>query len=220
MLDVRRKIEGATCRNYKNYSSRNSLSDLHDTSWDKADTCLTVDDAWTSFEKNFITIADRHAPMCSKRVRSNTLPWINDHIRGLIMQRNFHHKKAQKSGSSNEWNIYRSLRNEVSTCIRKAKETYYSNLIVDNKSNSRKLWSVIKSAIGTKVKSTQIQSLEVDGSDTSCPKTISTSFASFFKTIVSNVRQTLPDVDVLPVLSSQPRTDIQFKYQRCLCASS
>ena len=55
------------------------------------------------------------------------------------MQRNFHHKKAPKSGSSNEWNIYRSLRNEVSTCIRKAKETYYSNLIVENKSNSSKL---------------------------------------------------------------------------------
>lgn len=106
------------------------------------DMCLTVDDAWTSFKDNFIKSADRHAPMCSKRVRSNTLPWINDHIRGLIMQRNFHHKKAQKSGSSNEWNIYRSLRNEVSTCIRKAKETCSSNLIVENKSNSSKLWSV------------------------------------------------------------------------------
>lgn len=74
-------------RSYKNYSSSNFLCDLHDTSWENVDMCFTVHDAWTSFKDTFIKIADRHAPMSSKRVRSNTLPRINDHIRGLMQRK-------------------------------------------------------------------------------------------------------------------------------------
>ena len=56
-----------------------------------------------------------------RRVRSNRLPWMTDQIRALITQRNFHHKKAQKTGSSYDWQEYRSLRNRITVTI---KETY------------------------------------------------------------------------------------------------
>ena len=76
---------------------------LHSASWDVINTSLTVDEARTSFKDIFVTIADRHAPTRTRGVRYNTLPWMTDQIRALITQRNFHHKKAQNTGSSYDW---------------------------------------------------------------------------------------------------------------------
>ena len=156
-------IKTIKCRSYKNYSAPNFVRDLHSASWDVINTSLTVDEAWTSFKDIFVTIADRHAPTHTRRVRSNTLPWMTDHIRALITQRNFHHKKAQKTGSSYDWQEYRSVRNRITVTIKETKRAYYSNLIQENKNHSSKLWSAIKSAIGSNVKASQNQSLLIDG---------------------------------------------------------
>ena len=69
------------------------------------------------------------------RIRSSTLPWLNEDIRNLIKERNFNHKKAQKSGSCNDWATCRAIRNQVVSQIRDAKRNYYTNLIEENITN-------------------------------------------------------------------------------------
>ena len=130
---------------------------------------------------------------------------MTDQIRALITQQNFHHKDVKKTGSSYDWQEYRSLRNKITVTIKETKRPYYSNLIQKNKRHSSKLWSVIKSEIG----SDQIQSLEIDGEDITDPKQISASFVSFFKSIIANLRQTLP-VSAVPLCSPQLQTGAQF----------
>ena len=93
--------------------------------------------------------------------------------------------------------------------IKETKRAYYSNLIQENKNHSSKLWSAIKSAIGSDVKASQIQSLEIDGEDITDPKQISASFASFFKSIIANLRQTLP-VPAVSLCSPRLLTGAQF----------
>ena len=88
-----------------------------------------------------------------KRVRANTLPWLTEEIRTTIKERDYHHKKTQKSGSLNEWFTYRKLRNKTTTLIRESKRTYYSNLITENKKDSNKLPKTLKSVISTDKKS-------------------------------------------------------------------
>jgi hypothetical protein len=63
---------------------------------------LTVEESWVSFKE---TLIDKHAPTCIKRVCGNTLPWINNEIRTLILKINFHLKKAKKVqlSSINDW---------------------------------------------------------------------------------------------------------------------
>ena len=46
---------------------------------------------------------NKHAPLSMKRVRANTQPWLTEEIRTTMKERGYHHKKAQKSGSLNEW---------------------------------------------------------------------------------------------------------------------
>ena len=132
-------IKTIKCQSYKNYSVPNFIRDLHSASWDLVSTSLTVDEAWTSLKDIFVITADRHARMHATRVHSSMLPWMTDQIKALITQRNFHHKKAQKIGSSYEWHEYRSLRNKIAVAIKEAKRVYYSNLIQENKNHSSKL---------------------------------------------------------------------------------
>ena len=80
---------------FRQSSAPNFVRDLY--SWDIINTSLTVDEAWTSFKDIFVTIADRHAQTRTRRVRSNKLPRMTDQMRALITQRNFPHKKAQKT---------------------------------------------------------------------------------------------------------------------------
>ena len=122
--------------------TENFIADLHSTPWDGVDTSLTVNESWSCFKDTLVKISNKHAPTYTRRIRSNTLPWVTPQIRSLIVQRNFHHKKALKSGSDRDWSSYRDLRNRVTSSIREAKKLYYSKLIEENESDSSKLRSL------------------------------------------------------------------------------
>lgn len=175
--------------------------------WETVDTSFTVEVAWTSFRDTLINTTDKHAPMRTRRVRSNALPWLMDELRALIMQRNFHHKKALKSGSESDWQVYWSLRNLVTSRIRQAKKHYYSNLIEENKNDSRKLWKAIKYAISTHVCSSQVQSLMIDGEDITDPASISAGFGTFSSSIIAQWRQALPSTPC-PFISQCPEGNL------------
>lgn len=131
----RGEIKTARCRRFNNYSSQTFADDLHSASWENIDTSLTVSNAWMAFKRTFMDIADKRAPFMTMRIRSSTLPWLNEDIRNLIKERNFNHKKAQKSGSYDDWATCRAIRNQVVSQIRNAKRNYYTNLIEENITN-------------------------------------------------------------------------------------
>ena len=171
-------------RNFKHYSSENFVTDLHEASWEKVDTSLTVDEAWIAFAETLNATADKHAP----------LPWLTCEIRELMRKRDFHHKRAQKQKSTEEWVKYKELRNKTTRFIRNAKQDYYSNLIEENKKNSSKLWKTLKSVIATKSKTSTIESLETDSGVIQEPKKISQSFAKYFSTAIAKLRQRMTSV--------------------------
>lgn len=184
----RGEINTVRCRRFNNYSSQTLADDLHSASWKNIDTSITINEAWMPFKRTFMKIADKHAPFMTMRIRSSTLPWLNENIRNLIKVRNFYHKKAQKSGFCNDWAIYRAIRNKVVSQIRYAKRNYYSNLVEENKNDSRKLWNAMKSAISSGTRSSQIV---VDGYNITEHKMLSSHLAPFFKTIIGNLREGL-----------------------------
>ena len=192
-------IKTVKCRNFKDYSTENFIADLHSTPWDGVDTSLTVNESWSCFKDTLVKISNKHAPTYTRRIRSNTLPWVTPQIRSLIVQRNFHHKKALKSGSDRDWSSYRDLRNRVTSSIREAKKLYYSKLIEENKSDSSKLWKALKSAISTDVRDTYIQSLDVDGTVTTDPLSIAAKFGTFFRTVIARLRETLLTTSTFPL---------------------
>ena len=87
-----------------------------------------------------------------------------------MRKRDFHHKRAQKQKSTEEWVKYKELRNNTTRLIRNAKQDYYSNLIEENKKNLSKSWKTLKSVIATKSKTSTIESLETDSGVIQKPK--------------------------------------------------
>ena len=59
-----------------------------------------------------------HAPMKSKRIRGNSLHWLDGEISQLIRQSDRAHNIAKRSGLQNNWDVYKKLRNSVTEQIR------------------------------------------------------------------------------------------------------
>ena len=202
--------ENIQYRNFKRYSSVNFVADLHEASWEKVDTSLTVDEAWNAFAETLNATADKHAPLATKRVRADSLLWLTCESRELMRKRDFHHKRAGKLNSTEEWVKYKELRNKTTRLIRNGKQDYYSNVIEENKKDSSKLWKTLKSVIATKPKISTIESLETNSGVIQEPKKISQSFAKYFSTAIAKLRQHMPSVLPAP-RSPANRSSYNFK---------
>ena len=85
-------------------------------------------------------------------------------------------------------------------------------MMEENSSDPNKLWKTLKTAISSNTKSTQTGSLEVDGELVCEPKNISTSFGTFFKSVIAKLRQTLPKPQCIEDRLQPPkRTESTFK---------
>ena len=69
-------------RNFKSYSMENVQVDLQAASWDLVDTSPNVDEAWNAFIITLENVIDRHVPLCTKRMRAPTLPWLTSDTTG------------------------------------------------------------------------------------------------------------------------------------------
>ena len=185
---------------------------MHEASWEKVYTSLTVDEAWNAFADTLNNAtANKHAPLATKRVLAESLPWLTCEIRELMRKRDFDHKRAQKQKSSDEWIKYKELRNKTTRLIRNAKQDYYSNLIEENKKKSSKSWKTLKSVICTKYKTSTIGSIETDGDVIQERKEISQSFAKYFCTAISKLRQRMTSVS-LALRPPSNRSSNNFKF--------
>ena len=152
---------------------------------------------------------DQHAPIATKRVRVNTLPWLTANIRNHMKRRDYHHEKALKLKTTEQWSAHRTLRNKTTSLIRAAKRDYCSNLIEENKGESSKLWKSLKSAISTNTKNSNIGCLETTNGLTYELGKIAQGFAHYFGTAVQKIRGVFSAPSRRTTLS--PRTRHKFK---------
>lgn len=110
---------------------RKDLKGVNRNSSPSPDGPVFVDCLRHDFKREFITIADRHAPLTQRRVRSiDNCPWLNKSIKVTMHQRDYFHKKAIKRNTSEDWANYRHY--SQSCEIRSAKASY-------NKRSSKKV---------------------------------------------------------------------------------
>jgi len=117
---------------------------LKGVNWNSApcpDGPVIVDKLWHDFKREFIAIADRHAPLTQRRVRGiDNCPWLNKSIKATMRQRDYFHKRALKSNTSEDWASYRRFRNRVTNEIRSAKASYNKRLIEESGGDHRSFW--------------------------------------------------------------------------------
>ena len=129
---------------------------------------------WQVWKSLLLDALNRHAPLRHKRIRNNPVPWINPQIKELMRKRDYHKKKAIKYDSESQWELYKTLRNEVNINMRKAKSKYFCDKIQASSQmgDSKSGWAWINSLLGRKHKNADINELKVNDDIISDDKSI------------------------------------------------
>ena len=123
-----------TYRNFKQFDSDQF----------KLDICNSMSAVRThaAFEKNFVSILDKHAPKKTKILRGNQKPHFNKNLRKQIMIRSRLKNKANKSKNPIDIVKFKRQRNLVTNLNKQAKLQYFEKLSVD--CNSKPFWKACK----------------------------------------------------------------------------
>ena len=143
-----------------------------------------------------MSIINLHAPIKSKRVRGASLPWLDGEIMQLMRHRDLANKTAKRSGSPNDWNEYKKLRNKVTEKIRSKKSEYFKTTIEENKGNSSFLWKKLKEVLPNKRKIVPKSILSQNGDFVDDLADIADTFNEHFSTIGTRMASNAPPCEL------------------------
>ena len=106
--------------------------------------------------KNIVLeVFDKHAPRIMKNVRGKVAPWLRDDIKKLMSERDKLLRKARKLQHAEFYKTaYKQRRNAVNIAIRRAKASYYKDILQENSTGDpSKFWKTVKSIYPGKAKS-------------------------------------------------------------------
>ena len=157
--------------------------DLSSVSWDNLSECQDVDNAWLNFKTCFLHVADKHAPQIEKKVRSRNNPWLSNEIKKVMAERDHFDRQARRTNTELHWSRYKSLRNQVTAMITKAK----SSRTDDPKNFWKAVKKVLPSKSVTPQPSASIEPITVDRKTTTDALTIANGFCTYFTNVVEKL---------------------------------
>ena len=173
-----------------------------------------MDSKWDYWKMLFWKIVDSHVPLKKARVRVKTLPWITRELRVLMRTRNYHCKKAKKTGSEEDWKHYKELRNKVTLELRKAKLQYFRALSESQSANkTKKTWTEINRLLGGKGRG-GVETLRRDthAEVLTDEQAIAEEFGDFFSSIVRMTNDGNPREVMYNVCGLLKACDSSFKF--------
>ena len=91
-------------RTYKNFKDDDFLRDLRLADWSYFTKLENLDTACEIFNKNILSVAKKHAPYISLKVKGRLEAWVTDNFITSIKERNFLLKIAKRTKSIIDWN--------------------------------------------------------------------------------------------------------------------
>ena len=184
-----------TTRSFKHFSSEDFLTDLERCDWSSVIYNDNLDSASENFNKILLSVADKHAPLKTHRVRNNQEAWIDDNFLFEIKERDYLKKTASITKNPNDWDAFKKKRNYCNRLKKHLKSQHFSKVLNDNKSNGKKLWNHIRNLL-PKNSSENINSLKGDHNEILTEnKDMANRFNNFFKTIGSKLASKFPSVN-------------------------
>ena len=134
-------------------------------------------------------IFEQHVPTIMKKVRGKPAPWLNNDVKSLMNARDKLLQKSRCMKANSDISRYKSKRNEVNAAVRKAKSTYYKNLLNENSTDANKFWKTLKSIYPTKNRDkTSLRSFDIGGEKTTDSSQIPNAFCTFFTQVIASLK--------------------------------
>ena len=155
----------------------------------------SVDDAWSEWLHLVNDAIDKNVP--KRIVKNNSGPaWVDSELRQLQKEKLKAHRKAKRTGGSEDWLNFRHVRNKVNSLCRSKHKLFIQNLEIEVNSNPKKFWSYVKSKTGSRVIPPD---MIYNGVKLSSPDAQASGFNEYFHTTFSNpLNATCNDHDTDP----------------------
>ena len=145
-----------------------------------------------------MSVIDKHAPLKTKRIRSNRSPWITNELLSEIYKRDFLKKKATSTNDPLIWKKIKDARNKVNNSIKKAKWKYFFEKLDASKCDPRKTWRLTNELQSRQCKSTQVSPIKLGHQVFTSSEDISEAFNNHFINIGQTLAREIPTVDIDP----------------------
>ena len=133
-------------RDYKKFDISNFKSEL------KCALNETKMKSYGNFEKVFLQVLDKHAPVKKKLVRANGVPYMTKALRKAIMRRSQLEKSFYKHRTTEKKVLYKKHKNYCSRLYKRERKKYYNNININNLTDNRKFWNTVKPFLSEKGK--------------------------------------------------------------------
>ena len=184
-------------RQFKNFNTAAFQHDLQETFKTYSFTA-EPNTAWNEWKTIFLDVANTHAPIKTRRVKSAHAPWLTDQIKSLSYQRDDLKKKAVRLNSEYYHKAYKKCRNQVTKLIKKCKIEYFNAKLKDCK-NSKECWQTINKLLNKHSKSTTVNKVEVNGIDITGDANIAQEFNDYFCSVGPTLASNIPITNTDPL---------------------
>ena len=87
-----------------------------------------LDEAAETFTSILMNSAKQCMPSKRVKIKENDAPWMNEEIRKLMVKKLYIHTLAKRLDSLWCWDLFKTLRNKLTTLIRKRKDDYFTDM--------------------------------------------------------------------------------------------
>ena len=91
----------------------------------------------------FLEVADKHAPIKTKRLRAKKSPWISPQLKANMQHHDRLKCKAIHTNDKFHWSEFKKFKNLVNSEIKKAKASYFQQAFNTNAGDSRRTWQIV-----------------------------------------------------------------------------
>lgn len=131
-----------TAKNYKQVNIGKLKHAFTTAPWSVIEAFDDPDDITWAWETLYKDIVNDHISLRRVKIRSDSLPWMNSHIRKTMNKRYNILKRAKETGSKELWAEYKKLRNEVTKLLREEEANYWRQEF-NNTESSKDFWKLV-----------------------------------------------------------------------------
>ena len=132
------------------------------------------------------------APIKSFQVRTNYAPWLSQATKDLMSERDRLQQRAAQSGCSEDWKLYKTLRNKITSRLVAEERNWQRSRISECGKNPSKVWKNVKDIINWKTSGAPNQ-LFHNGTLHTKPAEVAECQNQFFLNKVQLIRDAMPD---------------------------
>ena len=90
--------------------------------WNRVYSTSDINESANEFQNLLLNSCNNNAPVRKKKVKKNSLPWINADMLRLMRERDSIKNKAIKTNTDDEWKSYKKMRNYVTASLKYVKK--------------------------------------------------------------------------------------------------